>query len=54
MTVPPALDDRPVALVFRSPLFNRSEIFIQRQAAGVQEAHDRIKELRDSVAYAHR
>jgi uncharacterized protein (TIGR02284 family) len=26
---------------------------IQRQAAGVQEAHDRIKQLRDSVAYAH-
>jgi uncharacterized protein (TIGR02284 family) len=26
---------------------------VQRQAAGVQEAHDRIKELRDSVAYAH-
>jgi uncharacterized protein (TIGR02284 family) len=27
---------------------------IQRQSAGVQEAHDRIKELRDSVAYAHK
>ena len=27
---------------------------VQRQAAGVQEAHARIKELRDSVAYAHR
>jgi uncharacterized protein (TIGR02284 family) len=26
---------------------------VQRQAAGVQEAHDRIKQLRDSVAYAH-
>jgi uncharacterized protein (TIGR02284 family) len=27
---------------------------IQRQAAGVREAHDRIKELRDSVAYARK
>ncbi len=27
---------------------------VQRQAAGVQEAHDRIKQLRDSVAYAHK
>lgn len=27
---------------------------VQRQAAGVQQAHDRIKQLRDSVAYAHR
>lgn len=27
---------------------------VQRQAAGVKEAHDRIKQLRDSVAYAHK
>lgn len=27
---------------------------VQRQAAGVQEAHDRIKQLRDSVAYARK
>lgn len=27
---------------------------IQRQAAGVKEAHDRIKQLRDSVAYAQK
>ncbi|HYP15863.1 MAG TPA: PA2169 family four-helix-bundle protein [Opitutus sp.] len=27
---------------------------IQRQSAGVKEAHDRIKQLRDSVAYAHK
>ena len=30
-----------------------SRALVQRQSAGVQEAHDRIKELRDSVAYAH-
>lgn len=27
---------------------------VQRQAAGVQEAHDRIKQLRDSVTYAQK
>ncbi len=27
---------------------------IQRQAAGVKQAHDRIKQLRDSVAYAQK
>jgi colanic acid/amylovoran biosynthesis glycosyltransferase len=31
-----ALDDRPVALIFRSPLFNASEGFVQAQAAGLQ------------------
>jgi len=36
MTGPPALDDRPVAVVFRSPLFNPSETFIQTQAAGLR------------------
>jgi uncharacterized protein (TIGR02284 family) len=35
-------------------LDSESRALIQRQAAGVKEAHDRIKELRDSVAYAHR
>jgi uncharacterized protein (TIGR02284 family) len=34
-------------------LDSESLALIQRQAAGVQEAHDRIKQLRDSVAYAH-
>lgn len=29
------LDDRPVALIFRSPLFNASEGFVQAQAAGL-------------------
>ena len=33
---PPALDDdRPAALIFRSPLFNPSETFIQAQAAAL-------------------
>lgn len=27
---------------------------LQRQSAGVQEAHDRIRQLRDSVTYAHK
>jgi len=35
MTTPPVLDDRPVALIFRSPLFNPSETFVQAQAAGL-------------------
>ena len=35
-------------------LTTEARSLIQRQSAGVQEAHDRIKELRDSVAYAHR
>lgn len=30
------LDDRPVALIFRSPVFNASETFIQAQAAGLR------------------
>src|SRR6266542_256628 len=34
-------------------LNNEARALIQRQSAGVQEAHDRVKELRDSVAYAH-
>jgi glycosyltransferase involved in cell wall biosynthesis len=47
MTVPPALDDRPVALVFRSPLFNSSEIFIQRQAAGLRRYQPVVVGLED-------
>ncbi|HVQ25093.1 MAG TPA: glycosyltransferase [Planctomycetota bacterium] len=36
MTSLPELDDdRPVALIFRSPLFNPSETFVQAQAAGL-------------------
>ena len=35
-------------------LDTESRALVQRQSAGVQEAHDRIKELRDSVAYAHK
>jgi uncharacterized protein (TIGR02284 family) len=35
-------------------LDTESRALVQRQAAGVQEAQDRIKELRDSVAYAHK
>ncbi len=35
-------------------LDSETRALIQRQTAGVQEAHDRVKELRDSVAYAHR
>lgn len=35
-------------------LDNETRTMVQRQAAGVKEAHDRVKQLRDSVAYAHR
>ena len=35
-------------------LDTETRAIVQRQAAGVQEAHDRIKQLRDSVAYAHK
>ncbi len=34
-------------------LTNEAGALIQRQAAGIQEAHDRVRELRDSIAYAH-
>jgi colanic acid/amylovoran biosynthesis glycosyltransferase len=47
MTLPPALDDRPVALIFRSPLFNPSEIFIQRQAAGLRRYQPVVAGLED-------
>ena len=35
-------------------LDTETRALIQRQAAGVKEAHDRIKQLRDSVAYARK
>ncbi|MEO6002899.1 MAG: PA2169 family four-helix-bundle protein [Opitutus sp.] len=35
-------------------LDSETRALVQRQAAGVQEAHDRVKQLRDSVAYAHK
>jgi glycosyltransferase involved in cell wall biosynthesis len=47
MTLPPVLDDRPIALVFRSPLFNRSETFIQRQAAGLRRYQPVVVGLED-------
>jgi glycosyltransferase involved in cell wall biosynthesis len=47
MTLPPVLDDRPIALVFRSPLFNRSETFIQRQAAGLRRYQPVVIGLED-------
>ncbi len=37
----------------QTDLDNETRNIVQRQAAGVREAHDRIKQLRDSVAYAH-
>ena len=33
--VPPCLDERPVVLIYRSPLFNASETFVQAHAAGL-------------------
>ena len=38
----------------QTELDTESRALVQRHAAGVQEAHDRIKQLRDSVAYAHK
>ena len=35
-------------------LDTETRAIVQRQAAGVQESHDRIKQLRDSVAYARK
>lgn len=37
----------------QTELDTETRALVQRQAAGVKEAHDRIKQLRDSVAYAH-
>lgn len=34
-------------------LDDQTRALVQRQAAAIQEAHDRVKQLRDSVAYAH-
>ena len=41
------------AALNETELDSESRALVQRQAAGVQESHDRIKQLRDSVAYAH-
>ena len=41
------------AALNETELDSESRALVQRQASGVQEAHDRIKQLRDSVAYAH-
>lgn len=35
-------------------LDTESRALVQRHMTGVQEAHDRVKQLRDSVAYAHK
>jgi len=35
-------------------LDNETRGIVQRQSAGIMEAHDRIKQLRDSATYAHR
>ena len=42
------------AALKETELETESRALVQRQAAGVQEAHDRVKQLRDSVAYAHK
>lgn len=42
------------AALLESDLDMETRTLVQRQAAGVQQAHDRIKELRDSATYAHR
>jgi uncharacterized protein (TIGR02284 family) len=34
-------------------LDDQTRALVQRQAAAIQEAHDHVKQLRDSVAYAH-
>lgn len=34
-------------------LDDQTRSLVQRQAAAIQESHDRVKQLRDSVAYAH-
>jgi glycosyltransferase involved in cell wall biosynthesis len=47
MTSPPLLDERPVALIFRSALFNPSETFIQAQAAGLRRYQPLVAGLVD-------
>jgi glycosyltransferase involved in cell wall biosynthesis len=42
-----ALDDRPVALIFRSPLFNASEGFVQAQAASLERYQPVVLGLED-------
>ena len=40
-------DDRPVAAIFRSPVFNASEAFVQAQAAGLARYQPLIVGLED-------
>ena len=41
------LDDRPVALIYRSPLFNASETFVQAHAAGLTRYQPLLAGLED-------
>ena len=41
------LDDRPVAIVYRSPLFNASETFVQAHAAGLRRYQPLLVGLED-------
>ena len=62
MARPIPADDRPLALVFRSPLFNASETFVQAQAAalhryrplvvGLENKGGAIAALRDRLLFA--
>ncbi len=47
MPASPPLDDRPVAAIFRSPIFNASEGFIQTQAAALTRYRPLIVGLED-------
>lgn len=47
MLSPPELDDRPLALIFRSPLFNPSETFVQAQAASLRRYQPLVLGLAD-------
>ncbi len=47
MPASPPLDDRPVAAIFRSPVFNASERFIQTQAAALTRYRPLIVGLED-------
>jgi glycosyltransferase involved in cell wall biosynthesis len=46
-TVPLRLDERPVALIYRSPLFNPSETFVQAHAAGLTRYQPLLVGLED-------
>ena len=47
MDAPLDLDDRPIVVIFRSPLFNASETFVQAQAAGLVRYQPIIVGLED-------